>query len=134
MYKNLPRYKFNLKLNHFFKWTHELLSEYVGLHFIKPDGSYDTTTNVVRITKTLTKHGFIPNNKLQTISGFTLLPKDFLCPKSTEDGKIRITKNTLTIHHFAASWNPKWRNIARKVVLKIGGGRLKKFLKKFWKG
>ena len=93
----------------------------------------DMTTNVVRITKTLNKYGFIPNNKLQTVCGFTLLPKDFLCPKSTEDGKIRLTSNTLTIHHFAGSWNPKWRNVTRNFVLKIGGIRLKNILKKIFR-
>lgn len=111
----------------------ELLSEYDGVHFVKPDGTFDMTTNVVRITKTLNKYGFIPNNKLQTVCGFTLLPKDFLCPKSTEDGKIRLTSNTLTIHHFAGSWNPKWRNVTRNFVLKIGGIRLKNILKKIFR-
>lgn len=108
----------------------EMLSEYEGLHFVNPDGTFDTTTNVVRITRILSKYGFVPNNQLQTVKGFTLLPKDFLCPKSTVDGKIRLTENSLVIHHFAASWEPQWRNIARKWVLKIGGKQLKMLIKK----
>ena len=108
----------------------ELLSEYDGIHFVRPDGTLDTTTNVVRITKALSKYGFVPNNTLQTIKEFTLLPKEYLCPKSTVDGKIRLTNNSLVIHHFTASWNPKWRNVARAWILKIGGRRLKMLVKK----
>ena len=82
----------------------ELLYEYKNIHFILPDGTFDRRTNVVRITNTCLKYGFIPNNKEQTINTFTLLPKDYLCPKNFETGKCSITENTLTIHHFNGSW------------------------------
>ncbi len=82
----------------------ELLSEYEGEHFLEDDGSFDLTTNVTRITRTFLKYGLKQNNTLQTIQGFTFLPKDYLCPKDTETGVITITKNTLTIHHFDGSW------------------------------
>ena len=109
----------------------ELLNDYLNVHFRMPDGTLDLTTNVVRITNTCLKYGFIPNNKKQTINGFTLLPKDFLGPKSGESGKINLTENTLVIHHFDGSWVPAktkriWRlkrvigerNIDRLVLIK----------------
>ena len=82
----------------------ELLHEYDGLHFKRPDGSLDVTTNVTRITNACLKYGFVPNNTKQTVNGFTLLPQDYLCPKSYEDGKIYLPENSMTIHHFAGSW------------------------------
>ena len=82
----------------------KLLDEYQDSHFILKDGSLDKTTNVIRITDACSKYGFVPNNTKQTINSFTLLPKDFLCPKNIETGKIEITENTLTIHHFNGSW------------------------------
>ena len=82
----------------------ELLHEYDGIHFKRPDGSLDLTTNVTRITNTCSKYGFIPNNTLQTVKSFTLLPKDYLCPKDSQTKVINITPNTLTIHHFDGSW------------------------------
>ena len=106
----------------------ELLDEYDGLHFVKEDGSLDFTTNVERITKTCLNHGLVLNNTLQTVAGFTLLPKDYLCPKSHEDGELYITSNSYTIHHFSGSWIPKHRRIIRSIVLKIGGVRLKNFI------
>lgn len=82
----------------------ELLNDYDGAHFVQTDGTLDLTTNVTRITDTFLKYGLKQNNTLQTIHGFTFLPKDFLCPKDHETGVITVTKNTLTIHHFDGSW------------------------------
>ena len=104
----------------FFK---ELLDEYDGLHFKREDGSLDMTTNVTRITNACLKYGFVPNNKLQTVNGFTFLPKDYLCPKSYADGKIYLSDNTLTIHHFAGSWLTGRDKMVR-VLQRIVGERI----------
>ncbi len=107
----------------------ELLHDYDNAHFVKDNGELDLTTNVTRITNTCLKYGFIANNKLQTIRGFTLLPKDYLCPKSQLDNKIYLTENSLTIHHFASSWQPAWRRYGRKIAILVGGEKLKTFIK-----
>lgn len=93
----------------------ELLREYDTIHFLRPDGSYDLTTNVERITNTCLKYGFVPNNSKQTVNGFTLLPSDYLCPKDFSTGKLEITENTLTIHHFDGSWMPEENKLAAKL-------------------
>ena len=82
----------------------EFLEDYEGAHFILEDGSFDLTTNVVRMMRIGTKYGVKFNNTKQTINGFTILPKDFLCPKDPETKRINLTTNTLTIHHFDGSW------------------------------
>ena len=82
----------------------EFLEEYNMIHFIRNDGSMDLTTNVTRITKTCMKYGLKKNNTLQTINGFTLLPKDYLCPKDLETKEIYLTENSYAIHHFDGSW------------------------------
>ena len=82
----------------------ELLNEYDGIHFVLPDGSFDTMPNTARITNTCTKKGLILNGALQTVNGFTVLPTEYLCPKSWETGKITLSENTLCIHHFSGSW------------------------------
>ena len=97
----------------------ELLHEYDGIHFRRPDGSLDLTTNVTRITNTCSKYGFIPNNTLQTVNGFTLLPKDYLCPKDSQTKEIYITPNTLTIHHFDGSWVSEEDKYASKLSMKL---------------
>lgn len=105
----------------------ELLQDYNDLHFVKADGTLDLTTNVERITNHCLEYGIILNNTQQTVNGFTFLPKDYLCPKSYEDGKIRLTENTLTIHHFAGSWYTPMEKFKQKVA-KILGKRLSSLL------
>lgn len=82
----------------------ELLDEYNGIHFVRPDGTLDITTNVIRISNTCREYGLRLDNTLQTVRGFTLLPKDFLCPIEHEGHRLVLTPNTLCIHHFAGSW------------------------------
>jgi mannosyltransferase OCH1-like enzyme len=86
----------------------ELLDEYEGIHFRMPDGSFDMTTNVTRITRNLLPKGLKQNNTLQTVDGFTLYPYDYFCVKSYADGKIYRTENSVTIHHFSGSWVSPW--------------------------
>lgn len=114
----------------------ELLDEYDDLHFIMPDGSFDITSNVDRITATALKYGLNPNGKFQTVNEFTFLPADFLCAKSPTTGKVTVTSNTMTIHHFAGSWLPKsiqfqrfLRNHLSEDLIKIGVS-IKKGLRK----
>ena len=105
----------------------ELLQDYNDAHFVKSDGTIDLTTNVERITQHCLKYGIKLNNTLQTVNGFTFLPKDYLCPKSYDDGKIRLTENTLVIHHFAGSWYTPIEKMKQRVA-KILGPRLSSFL------
>lgn len=82
----------------------EFLDEYQNAHFLKSDGSFDLTTNVVRITKTCLKYGLVPNNTLQTVNTFTLFPVDFFSPKNYLTGELVLTENSYMIHHFDGSW------------------------------
>ena len=86
----------------------ELLHDYDNRHFRMEDGSYDVTTNVTAITELCKMHGFMPNNQKQSIDGFTVFPKDWFCPKDHRSGRIVLTENTHTIHHFAGSWHDQY--------------------------
>lgn len=98
----------------------EFLNEYIGLHFLRKDGSMDLTTNVTRITNICFRHGFVPNGKLQTVAEFTLLPQDYLCPKNVHTKKIHLTDNSICIHHFDGSWISKNQKIKNKIIQFIG--------------
>ena len=97
----------------------ELLNDYEGSHFIRKDGSLDLTTNVTRITNNCLKYGLELNNEKQCVNGFTLLPRDYLCPKDHETKEINITKNTLTIHHFDGSWHSDEDRYVEQLMKKI---------------
>lgn len=91
-------------------WAKELLDQYADRVFVQPDGSFDMTTNTTVITNYMLEKGLVLNNKYQDFPGLcTMYPADYFCPKDHRTGKIRCTKNTVCIHHFAGSWlNHSW--------------------------
>lgn len=98
------------------RWVKENLEYYENRHFINADGTLDLTTNVTIITNYMLPLGLRRHNSFQDFPGLiTLYPKDVFCPKSNVDGKIRLTENTVTIHHFAGSWISGKQKIKKKV-------------------
>lgn len=92
----------------------QLLHEYDTIPFILEDGSYDLTTNVVRITNACIPYGLQQNNTLQTVGDFTLYPDAWFCPNSEMQGK-GLPKETHTIHHFDGSWKSPAERIANQI-------------------
>ena len=82
----------------------KLLKDYDGERFLREDGSYDNTSNVIRITKACMEAGFSKKNVKQTYDGFTLFPSEYFCPMSYETRQLELTDNTYAIHHFNGSW------------------------------
>lgn len=86
-------------------WAKWQLEYYSDRHFLLPDGTLDLTTNVDIIGGLMEEKGFILKNGLYNFQNIiTIFPKDYFCPKSHTTGKIELTENTYTIHHFAGSW------------------------------
>ena len=106
----------------------EILDYYAGEHFLNPDGSENLTTIVLRTTDILKKHGLEEENRFQTVAGVNIYPLDYFCPIRITDGKLCLTENTVSVHHYAASWTTPTHRLLRKIVLAIGGYRLKSFL------
>ncbi len=49
------------------------------------------------------KYGFVQKNKHQNLNDNLILPTEYLSPKNPLE-KIRLTKNTYSIHHYSATW------------------------------
>lgn len=82
----------------------EILEQYNHSHFILKSGCVNYTTVVERVTNVFIKHGLKQTETIQECEGITIYPPDFFCPKSYIDRKIHITHNTVSIHHYDASW------------------------------
>ncbi|MBO5629129.1 MAG: glycosyl transferase [Aeriscardovia sp.] len=106
----------------------EILEHYIGEHFLASDGKQNTKTVVLRVTEIMKKYGLRTENIFQNVAGVNIYPFDYFCPIRTTDGKLCITNNTVSIHHYAASWTTPTHRFLRKLVLLIGGYRLKHFL------
>lgn len=106
------------------KWAKDNLEWYNDKHFVKDDGTLDTTTNVVIIMKVLEKYHFKLDNTYQEVSGyFTIYPKEYFCPKDYDTKKIHLTDNTVAIHHFDGSWHSKSDKM-KELLCKILGTKL----------
>lgn len=81
-----------------------VLDSYDGDHFVKADGSFDKTTIVTRVTDLLLHKGLKNVPGIQSVAGVTIYPSEYFNPKDFATGKISLTENTRSIHHFDASW------------------------------
>lgn len=82
----------------------EILEHYNTLKFIMPDGGYNTLTVVNYITGLLKEHGLKETDEIEKIAGINIYPEDYFCPMHSWTKELKITPNTRTIHHYAASW------------------------------
>jgi hypothetical protein len=71
----------------------------------------NTTPNTHIITKSTEKlYGLDLNgNKMYYLGHVTIYPVDYFCSKNWITGRIQITKNSSSIHHFEGSWIDKNR-------------------------
>lgn len=81
-----------------------MLEDYEQLNFINIDGSLNLTPSPHYQTEILKKLGLRCNGSLQKIMGATIYPEDYFNPKDFKTGRINITQNTYSIHHFNMSW------------------------------
>jgi len=83
------------------------------------------TPNTTIITNIFEKYGLVKNGKTQYLDKYIhIYSSNFFCPLDNRTGKLMITKDTYTIHHFNGSWVPffkktKWK--LGKVIISIFG-------------
>lgn len=81
---------------------------------LKPDknGIYPLISCPQLNTKALIPYGLELNGKKQIICGALILPVDYMNPYDDPTGKLRKTKNTISIHWYSKSW------MSRRTVLR----------------
>ena len=90
----------------------DILEEYKKIHFLNDDGTYNLTTVVQYVTKILLDKGLNIRPGIMECASVKIYPSEYLNPKQP-DGKIVLTPNTYSIHHYTASWySPKQRAVA----------------------
>lgn len=98
----------------------ELMEDYETICFRNEDHSLDLTPCPERNTTVFLRHGLRQDGSKQELPGDVIvLPMDYLCPFSDYNGKLKVTKNTVSIHWYGASWfdgDPSIRNKKRALV------------------
>ncbi len=114
----------------------DFLEKYESMHFLNADGSYNQITTVKHITEVFKKYGFDGTDTLQTVGGITLYPSEYFDPIDCATGEERYTENTVTVHHYSASWMDG-KDLLKMKIKKLLGHRvtgviisLKRLLKK----
>jgi mannosyltransferase OCH1-like enzyme len=97
----------------------EVMDFYSSYNFIKEGGELNLTASPKIFTDILLKYGLKQKNVYQNIGEFTAYPTEFFCPKDFATGKINVTGNTYSIHHYDASWVPHAYAVAHKRRRKI---------------
>lgn len=91
-----------------------MLDFYDEKSFLNADGTYNLQTIVDYTTDELMKYGLTKKKGIQLIDGIFVYPRDYFCPADYYTGEIKITKNTHSIHHYAATWHsPKEEYIVK---------------------
>ena len=101
-----------------FPLIEEMAESYGDIPFLLPDGSMDITTCTVRNTEILKRHGYVEENRMQTVAGATIYPMEYFSPTVMESGRTRVTRNTYSIHHYSLSWTSPENQRKRKEYLK----------------
>lgn len=81
-----------------------MMDAYLTRSFILEDGSCDLTPCPEINTLYLVERGLLQNNSRQTVEELEIFPTEYFCPKHILTGKITITSQTFSIHHFAGNW------------------------------
>ena len=83
----------------------KLMGSYEELSFRNADGTLNLIASPALNTETLKRLGLTQPAQYQVLcDSFNIYPIEYFCPKSYDDGIIRKTKNTYSIHHFDSSW------------------------------
>jgi hypothetical protein len=95
----------------------ELLFGYKGRSFT--DTKKLTPTVVDFTTECLKKRGLSGKNELQMVDHLRIYPAEFFNPMDMSTGRVNITSNTVSIHHFEASWVDPYSRFRGRVYRRI---------------
>lgn len=93
----------------------EIMIDYENSSFYKENGEINLYTVVERTTSILKKHGLKNASNIQTVAELNIYPTEYFCPINLENGKLEITENTHSIHHYSGSWESKTNKLRGKI-------------------
>lgn len=82
----------------------ELLDCYKKEIFWKTDGTYQFMACPKLNSKVFFERGLEEGDSFQMLGEVAVYPSEYFCPKDYQTGRVRCTKNTYSIHHYAGSW------------------------------
>lgn len=111
----------------------KIMHWYETHHFIKESGEMDLTASPAIVSPILGEMGLRNEQSVQLLNGsLTIYPKDYFCPMDYYTGNLNITENTISIHHYYASWltpnRKKWVQLRRRLYKTVSPDIYKKIV------
>lgn len=101
----------------------------------KINGRIENIVDIV--TGVLDKKGLKKDNSFQVIEGIAVFPKEYFCCFNHEIQAFEINEETVSVHHYAASWSPWYRKTyfrtikyAARILGKENYLKIKRMIKK----
>ena len=83
----------------------ENMKIYESLEYLNKDGTYNRLPAPAYSTEVARSYGLTNDTgKIQHVLDLTCYPREYFCPKDYFTGRLRITRNTYTIHHYDSTW------------------------------
>lgn len=82
----------------------EIIAHYGKLRFADDKGRVLPGTVVRHVTEVLMRHGLKLEDTLQEVADVTIYPNEYFNPLDDFTGRLNITPDTRTIHHYAKTW------------------------------
>ncbi len=83
----------------------EMCHYYDTQSFYNSEGKQKTGLVVPGTTEHLLQHGFRRKNLYQIVAGIIIYPADYFDPMDNVTGRVTLTPNTRTIHHYDRTWS-----------------------------
>lgn len=81
-----------------------MLKEYENIHYKLGQGVYDDTPCPTRNTNPFKKMGLVVDSQIQQLQICNIYPPEYFCPLDYRTKTLKITSNTISIHHYNESW------------------------------
>lgn len=100
----------------------EMMEEYDKVKF---DGTDKISISCPKMnTAVLKRHGYQYTGRIDEIGGMTIFPPKFMDPYPSGFGANMRCKDTISIHHYSASWTGRGQRWKRKLVRAVGEDRV----------
>lgn len=97
------------------KYCEDMLELYDNIHFINENGTINLKTICQYTTEYFMQRGFMDKEIIQKIDDIVIYPKEYFNPCDLDTGKIIVSENTVSIHHYAGTWVDPYSKFRGKV-------------------
>lgn len=93
---------------------------YDDVQFIDINNEMNLTPSPKYYTDYFLERGLVQDDSQQRIGSVEIYPAEYFCPRDYYSGKLTITANTISIHHYNASWLSTKKKLELKLTRIVG--------------